>query len=112
MPPSFAPPRIGLGGSAPGVFVDPRSEAEYTAGHLPGAVHLPYEKARTDAHVLDAYGVLMVYGNDYNSPLAVAMSKTLIDLGYKDVRTLRGGIRAWEDAGNLLEKGPPVQKKR
>jgi rhodanese-related sulfurtransferase len=35
------------------------------------------------------------------------MSKTLIELGFDDVRTLRGGLRAWEDAGFEVEKGIP-----
>jgi rhodanese-related sulfurtransferase len=30
------------------------------------------------------------------------MSKRLIKLGFSDVRTLRGGLTGWEDAGNKV----------
>jgi 3-mercaptopyruvate sulfurtransferase SseA len=33
------------------------------------------------------------------------MSKRLMELKHKDVRTLRGGLRAWADAGLELDTG-------
>ena len=92
-------------GNTHGVWVDPRTEAEYLAGHIPGAIHLPLERARADHRRLRGYGVLIVYGNDYNSSVALAMSKTLLELGYENVRTLRGGLREWQAAGNAVEEG-------
>jgi rhodanese-related sulfurtransferase len=96
---------LGLGGEVRGVWLDPRSRVDYLAGHIPGAVHLPFEDLRSEHAGLDQYDVIIVYGDDYNSPVALAASKTLIELGFKDVRTLRGGLRAWEDAGNPIEQG-------
>ena len=37
------------------------------------------------------------------------MSKRLLELGFKDVRTLRGGLRAWTDAGFEVEEGAGVR---
>ena len=54
---------------------------------------------------LEGFGTLIVYGDDFGSAIANAMSKRLVELGYKDVRTLRGGLRAWQDAGNEVELG-------
>jgi 3-mercaptopyruvate sulfurtransferase SseA len=96
---------LGLGGTARGVWLDPRARIEYLDGHIPGAMHIPFENLRSEHSGLDEYDVIIVYGKDYNSPVALGASKTLMELGFKDVRTLRGGLRAWEAAGNAIEKG-------
>ena len=95
---------FGLAGTSTAVWVDPRSTADYRAGHIPGALHIPFEDVRTDHRRLKAFDVIIVYGANYNSPVALATSKTLMELGFKDVRTLRGGLRAWEAAGNDVEQ--------
>ena len=97
---------LGLAGTTKAVCVDPRSRTDYLAGHIPGAIHLPLEHLRQERHRLADYQTIIVYGNTYNSPVSLAMSKSLIELGFKDVQTLRGGLRAWELAGNPVEEGP------
>ncbi|UCD76228.1 MAG: hypothetical protein JSV91_04755 [Phycisphaerales bacterium] len=96
---------LGLGGEQTGVWVDPRSEADYLAGHIPGAISIPLKLIATEHERLKSYGVIIVYGDDYRDPVAEGMSKKLLQLGYRDVRTLRGGLRAWKDAGYGLETG-------
>jgi len=90
---------LGLGGTTSGVWVDPRSTDAYLAGHIPGALHLPLERLRARHEELRGYDVIVVYGDTYNSALAIAMSKAVIELGYRQVHTLRGGLVAWKDAG-------------
>ena len=87
-------------GERKALWIDPRSEARYRAGHIPGAVNFPLENVREDHPVLREYDVFIVYGDDYNEPIANAMAKRLIAKGYDDVRTLRGGLNAWARAGN------------
>jgi len=96
---------LGLAGTSKAVCVDPRSRTDYLAGHIPGAIHLPFDAVQTQQHRLREYETIIVYGNNYNSAVALAMSKSLIEMGFKDVRTLRGGLRAWEAAGNAVEEG-------
>ncbi|MDY7108366.1 MAG: rhodanese-like domain-containing protein [Planctomycetota bacterium] len=96
---------LGLGGEVRGAWLDPRSRSEYLEGHIPGAVHRPFEDLRDDHADLDQYDLIIVYGDDYNTPVALAASKTLMELGFEDVRTLRGGLRAWKAAGNPIEAG-------
>jgi 3-mercaptopyruvate sulfurtransferase SseA len=93
---------LGLAGKDTGIWVDARSEADYKAGHIAGALSLPYERVNADHVLLKGHDIIIVYGNDYNDPRANGMSKRLMALGYKDVRTLNGGIRAWKADGNEL----------
>lgn len=93
--------RIGRTGRA--AWVDPRSEAEFRGERIAGAIHLPLDRARDEHRPLREYDILIVYGNDFNSPRAAALSKMLIEYGHRDVRTLRGGLRAWKAAGHTIE---------
>jgi len=88
-------------------WVDPRTSDEFRNERIPGAVHLPLDHARDAHRDLREYDVLIVYGNDFNSPRATALSKVLIELGHRDVRTLRGGLRAWKSAGRPVEGSNP-----
>lgn len=96
---------LGLGGESRGVWVDPRTRIDYINGHIPGALHIPFEDLRSEYARLEGYDVIIVYGDDYNSPVALAASKTLMELGFEDVRTLRGGLRIWQTTGNTIEQG-------
>lgn len=97
---------LGLGGTRTGAWVDPRTPLAYRAGHIPGAVSLPFQDVAAEhAARLEGFGTLIVYGDDFGSAIATAMSKRLVELGYKDVRTLRGGLRVWQETGNEVELG-------
>ena len=90
-------------GTQRAAWVDPRTEAEYKAGHIPGAINLPWEHLALDHKKLDAYDLIVVYGNDYNDAKADGFSKRVISDYSKDVRTLYGGLRAWKAAGTEVE---------
>lgn len=94
---------LGIAGTTTGVWVDSRPEADYRAGHIPGAISLPYERVTLDHKMLEKYDVIIVYGADYGDTRANAMSKRLKELGHDDVRTLTGGLRAWKQDGNPVE---------
>ena len=94
-----------FGKKSQGVCIDPRAEFEYRKGHIPGAIHVPYEDVRSRQQELRSYDTIVVYGTEYGSTIAQAMSKTLIELGFNDVRTLRGGLRAWEATGRKVDEG-------
>jgi rhodanese-related sulfurtransferase len=100
---------LGLAGKTAGLWVDPRSEREFREGHIPGAMHLAVEELSERHSSLNDYDVLIVYGDSYNDPVSLAFSKRLIELGH-DARTLRGGLRAWEAAGNSLAQGSEPER--
>ena len=89
----------------PNVWVDPRRSEFYIAGHIPGAINVPYKDIAEEWEELGGYGVVIVYGQTYNDPLAEAMSKSLMEYGLGDIQTLKGGLEAWTRAGLPLTKG-------
>ena len=84
-------------------LVDVREESEWAEGRLPGAVHLgkgvierDVEEALPD---LDAE-IVLYCGGGYRSALA---ADNLRRMGYTNVASMDGGIRAWRDAGLPIE---------
>ncbi len=94
---------FGLAGTAQTAVVDVRSRDDFEAGHLPGALNISFQHVSRDYEQLRAYNVIVVYGAGPDDRRADAMSKRLIEKRFKDVRTLRGGVRAWLNAGFVLE---------
>ncbi len=93
-----------LSEAKPNAWVDPRDDDVYfKVGHIPGSLNV--QLSDPDAmQRLDAYGLLIVYGNGYEAPLADAMIKALLKDGVKDVKGLKGGYEGWEEAGLPIEK--------
>lgn len=90
------------------VYVDPRNEKAYAAGHIPGAILVPFEELRSGAaEPLEQYDLLVVYDTDYDDVVARAFSKRLIEIDLWDVYTLTGGLKSWEKAGNEVAYGLP-----
>ena len=84
------------------VIVDPRPTWSYGRGHIPGAINIPFGQLNAQVWKLDGAGIIIVAGETHNDSVAIAMSKRLIKLGFSDVRTLRGGLTGWGDAGNAV----------
>ena len=84
-------------------LVDVREEREYAAGHLPGAAHLGKGVIERDIEqaVPDTTTEIVLYcGGGYRSALA---ADNLQKMGYSNVISMDGGIRAWREAGYLIE---------
>jgi|TARA_B110000196_G_C21111334_1_gene647975 rhodanese-related sulfurtransferase len=87
------------------IMVDPRVPWQFNQGHIPGSMNLPLESLFFDAWRLDNAGIIIVSGGTWNDSTALAMSKDLLKKGFKDVRTLKGGLTGWTDSGREVEKG-------
>ena len=88
------------------LVVDVREPAEFAQGHLPGAVNLPRGvlEFQIRAHPAiagrttgsSALPLLLYCLTGGRSALA---ADSLRQLGFEDVRSLAGGLRAWRNAG-------------
>lgn len=84
------------------IWIDPRIASAYEAGHIPGAVSMPFGSGMFEDIARETLGgrkPILVYGDGFQDILADAASKRLIELGFKEVYTLRGGIQQWEADG-------------
>jgi len=99
---------LGFGGRSI-AWLDPRTREEFEAEHIEGAINIPFpELGEQTAGELRGYGGFVVYGTDYADPIAVSASKRLLEMGFKDVTTLRGGLRAWRRDGQPVVTGDPA----
>ncbi len=86
------------------LVLDVREESEYDGGHIRGAVNIPrgflevkadLEHPKRDPALEDRDQKIICYcGGGHRSALA---AKTLKEMGFQDVRSMRGGWTAWVD---------------
>lgn len=89
------------------LLVDPRPASAFAAGHLPGARNLPLPPAEADRGrdpTIARYQNIVVYGDDPGSPIAKAMTKRLMHLGYQGVRFFAGGLAEWSERGHPVTR--------
>jgi rhodanese-related sulfurtransferase len=80
----------------PPVLVDVRpSAAEFEAGRLPGAVHIPLPELAADHPALRGADRVVVYADDQGSDLASVGAKKLIAGDVGGVYAFRGGLTRW-----------------
>ncbi len=87
------------------VVLDLREQNEFAAGRLPNALHIPLAQLATRGQELAKFigRPIIAYCDRGNSSRMAASA--LAKLGFTDVFTLQGGLRAWSEAGMPLEKG-------
>jgi len=80
--------------------VDVREPEEWSAGHIPGAVHVPksYLESRIEGTVPDRSGHVILYCASGNRS-AWATRTMVEDLGYENVESMTGGFTLWKDRG-------------
>jgi molybdopterin/thiamine biosynthesis adenylyltransferase/rhodanese-related sulfurtransferase len=85
------------------LIVDVREQDEWDEGHLPGAVHVPRGnlESRIEPLAPDRDRAILVYCAAGNRSAFAA--KTLAELGYSDVVSLRGGFTDWKRNGFAVD---------
>jgi molybdopterin/thiamine biosynthesis adenylyltransferase/rhodanese-related sulfurtransferase len=83
--------------------IDVREADEHAQGALPGAVWIPrgFLEMRIDKHVADRAAPIVLYCAGGVRSLFAARS--LVELGYTNVKSLAGGFTAWKRAGLAWE---------
>jgi len=84
-------------------FIDARSTGDFVAGHIAGAVNVPYEGRAGELdrlqRELPRTQTLVVYCGGGGCDSARATSVWLMSNGWRDVSVLRGGYPVWKAAG-------------
>lgn len=86
----------------PPMLIDVRTETEWAAGHIEGAINIPLNSlfAMADQLPQDMSAPIVVYDSTtHRSSMAMTLLRLL---GYDNVRTLAGGVGAWEKASLSL----------
>ena len=94
-----------LGRREPFHFIDVREDEEFVRDRAKGARHIGRGILERDIESLipDKQDDIVLYcGGGYRSALA---AESLGQMGYTNVRSMDGGIRAWREAGYPLEQG-------
>ena len=87
------------------VLLDLRETKEYEGGRIPNALHLPQSQLETRGHELKKLTARPVIAYCDRGQRSRTAAGTLAKLGFAEVYTLRGGLRAWSEAGLPVEKG-------
>ncbi len=93
--------------SGEAVFVDTRSEGDYNAGHIAGAVSVPpgmLEQKLEGIKAVIEGKVLVTYCHGVGCRLADKEAYALYDKGYKRVVIFFGGWPKWTEHGYETEK--------
>jgi rhodanese-related sulfurtransferase len=85
--------------SGQALIVDVREKDEWDDGHIPDAIHMSRGTIELDIEekVPDANAMIICHcGGGGRSALA---AESLQKMGYKNVRSMAGGLKAWNEAG-------------
>jgi rhodanese-related sulfurtransferase len=83
--------------------IDVREESEWAAGHVRGAQHLGRGIIERDieSRIPDKNAEIVLYcGGGFRSALS---ADNLQKMGYRNVASMAGGWRAWQEAGGAVE---------
>src|SRR5215470_17872904 len=86
------------------LMLDVRETQEYEGGRVPNAVHLPLSQLAGRGQELKKFTSRPVIAYCERGTRSRSAAGKLAKLGFSEVYTLRGGLRAWADAGLPVEK--------
>ena len=90
--------------SGEAVIADVREKDEWDEGHIPGAIHMSRGTIELDIEekVPDTNALIICHcGGGGRGALA---TESLQKMGYKNVRSMAGGFKAWKAAGLATTK--------
>lgn len=87
------------------VLLDVREPKEYEGGRIPNAVQLPHSQLANRGQELKKLTARPVIAYCARGQRSRTAAGALRKIGFSEVYTLRGGLRAWSEAGLPVEKG-------
>ncbi|MHB8793310.1 MAG: rhodanese-like domain-containing protein [Thermoleophilia bacterium] len=85
------------------VVFDVRTSAEYTAGRIPKANHVPLRQLPNRLNSLEKYKSRPVLVSCRTGRRSASACAYLAENGFEDVYNLKGGLRAWARARQKIE---------
>jgi rhodanese-related sulfurtransferase len=85
------------------VLLDLREKAEYEAGRLPNAIHIPLSQLKDRTTELAKFAGRPLVAYCERGQRTRTAAGALAGAGFTDLYHLDGGIRAWKDAGLPIE---------
>jgi rhodanese-related sulfurtransferase len=89
-------------GTAP-LILDVRSEQEYRAGHIPGALNIPHDELSERFSELGASESDEIVVHCQSGRRAAAARTLLEAAGFRQIRDLEGHMQGWRAAGRPTE---------
>lgn len=86
------------------LLVDVREDKEYAEGHIPNARHIPLGALPKRLKELEAAKSRPIVMNCRSGARSASACGILRKNGFEEVYNLRGGIKAWQQAGLPIEK--------
>jgi rhodanese-related sulfurtransferase len=95
-----------------GLFIDGRKPVDYAAGHIKGAINIPYEEFREKPQEekiemmrkFNKEGVIVCYCDGGDCDISIDLAYELAKLGFNSVNIYLGGFAEWENAGYPVER--------
>lgn len=88
------------------LFVDPRKDADFEAGRIPGAAHLNSKKTLSEKSLsaeAEKGEEIVFYCNGIKCLLSSQASKLAVNWGFTKVYYYRGGFPDWQSRGYPVE---------
>lgn len=86
------------------ILVDVRSEEEFGAGHIPGAVNIPYAQMNQRYAELLSYKEKTIVLYCHSGRRAGLVATLLGEKGFPKLYHLEGDMQGWEAAGRPVQK--------
>ena len=86
------------------IVLDVREPREFVGGRLPNAMHVPLSQIKDRGAELAKFVSRPVIVYCDRGLRGGAAASALGKLGFREVQSLRGGLRAWKDAGLPTQK--------
>jgi rhodanese-related sulfurtransferase len=86
------------------VMLDLRESKDYDGGHVPNAVHIPLSQLASRASELGKFTSRPLIAYCDRGSQSRGAGSALSKLGFAEVYTLQGGVRAWAAAGLPVAK--------
>ena len=92
------------------LLLDVRTPEEFAAGHIPGAVNIPYDQVAAHLSAIPKDDEVVLYC--HSGRRAGLAAEVLATKGYTKLAHLQGDMQGWQSAGRPVEAAPgPVQTK-